>query len=378
MSRMTPESLSPPLWIDTVAGLRTMVADLSAQASIAVDTESNSLHAYREQVCLLQFSTPENDYLVDPLALADLSLLGPVFANPRIEKVFHAAEYDLICLSRDFDFQFTNLFDTMQAARILGYHAVGLDSLLAAKFGVGMSKRHQKADWASRPLSRDLIHYARLDTHYLLRLRHLLQSELEARGLWMLAEEDFRRACQINGPRRKATIPAWERLAGQHDLTPRQLTILSTLCACRERIAERMDRPIFRVMSDAQLVELARAAPLGEFDLFQSSLSSRQIRLWGSEILRAVRRGLGAPPVKRRPATGRDEAFLARLEALKNWRKRVARSMGVESDIVLPRAYVYSLAEKAPCTAQELAALLGESPWRLERFGAQILAVLQK
>lgn len=113
----------------------------------------------------MQFSTPKADYLLDPLALRDLSLLAPIFANPNIEKVFHAAEYDLICLRRDFKLTFANLFDTMQAARVLGYPAVGLDRLLGEKFNIKMDKRHQKANWAARPLTQDQIHYARLDTH---------------------------------------------------------------------------------------------------------------------------------------------------------------------------------------------------------------------
>ena len=108
--------------------------DLVTQSRVAVDTESNSLHAFREQVCLVQFSTTNADYLVDPLALRDLSLLAPIFSDPKIEKIFHAAEYDLICLRRDFHFTFANLFDTMQAARVLGYPAVGLDRLLGDKF----------------------------------------------------------------------------------------------------------------------------------------------------------------------------------------------------------------------------------------------------
>ena len=137
-----------------------MVEDLAAQPRVAVDTESNSLHAFREQVCLLQFSSNKEDYLVDPLALRDLSLLAPIFANPKIEKVFHAAEYDLICLRRDFNFSFANLFDTMQAARVLGYPAVGLDRLLGDKFGIKMDKRHQKANWAARPLTQDQINAA--------------------------------------------------------------------------------------------------------------------------------------------------------------------------------------------------------------------------
>ncbi len=99
---MLDPDLPPPVWVDTPAGLAALAAALAAQPVIAVDTESNSLHAYREQVCLIQFSTSTSDYILDPLALADLSSLAPVFASITIEKVFHAAEYDLICLRRDF------------------------------------------------------------------------------------------------------------------------------------------------------------------------------------------------------------------------------------------------------------------------------------
>ena len=93
---MTNQALPPPVWVDKPHSYKQMLADLAAQSRIAVDTESNSLHAYREQVCLIQFSTPKIDYVLDPLALDDLSALGPIFSSKKTEKIFHAAEYDLI------------------------------------------------------------------------------------------------------------------------------------------------------------------------------------------------------------------------------------------------------------------------------------------
>ena len=133
------------------------MSELRLQARIAVDTESNSLHAYRERVCLLQFSTAQQDYVLDPLAMTDLSALGPVLLDPAIEKIFHAAEYDILCLRRDYGFGFDNIFDTMQAGRILGRKLAGLDRLLEDKFGLKVSKRLQKADWGARPLSPELL-----------------------------------------------------------------------------------------------------------------------------------------------------------------------------------------------------------------------------
>jgi len=125
----------PPVWVNSPEALTALAAELHRYPRIGVDTEANSLHAYREQVCLLQFSTPEADYLVDPLALDDLSPLAPVFASPEVEKIFHAAEYDILGLHRDFGFTFTNLFDTMVSARILGYEKVGLGALLEKSTG---------------------------------------------------------------------------------------------------------------------------------------------------------------------------------------------------------------------------------------------------
>src|SRR5205085_201825 len=98
---MPPPALSPPILVADPQGLAELVSTLAAQPMVAVDTESNSLHAYRERVCLIQFSTPGADFIVDPIRIADLSGLGPFFANPQQQKVFHAAEYDIVCLKRD-------------------------------------------------------------------------------------------------------------------------------------------------------------------------------------------------------------------------------------------------------------------------------------
>src|SRR5438067_8417398 len=111
--------LRSPVMVSSARALSELARRLQDESLVAVDTESNSLFAYREQVCLIQFSTRTEDWVIDPLALPDLSVLAPLFADPNIEKVFHAAEYDLMCLKRDYDFTFANLFDTMLSARIL-------------------------------------------------------------------------------------------------------------------------------------------------------------------------------------------------------------------------------------------------------------------
>jgi ribonuclease D len=369
------QPLSPPVWVATQTDLNALVQDLSKQPSVAVDTESNSLHAYHEQVCLIQFSTPKTDYLVDPLALDDISALGKIFASAEIEKIFHAAEYDLICLKRDFDFSVTNIFDTRWAVRVLGYVRDGLDGLLKERFGIQVNKKYQKADWGKRPLSAEQINYARLDTHYLLPLKEMLEVELEQKGLLQLAREDFERASDVEIPTAKPVL--WKRMANNHSFSSRELTILKELYEVRERIADELNRPSFKVMGDRQLFDIARLTPQHLDELYGLGLSSKQVERWGRAILQAVEKGQTAPLAKPQQPERPDEAFLSRLDALKNWRKNTARQMGVESDVVLPRQLMELIADRAPRSMAELSDMLAGSPWRMDRFGPQILNVVK-
>lgn len=373
---MTNSELPPPVWVDKPNLFKQMLADLTTQPRVAVDTESNSLHAYREQVCLIQFSTPKTDYVVDPLALNDLSALGPIFSNPNMEKIFHAAEYDLICLRRDFGFKFSNLFDTMHAARVLGYPFVGLDNLLAEKFQFEMDKRHQKADWAMRPLTTAQLDYARLDTHFLFDLRNVLESELREKERLQIAREDFVRACKVYPQEEKVNGTAWRRFSLRKDVTPRELTVLGELCVTRDRIAERMNRPVFKVISDAVLLDIARRLPEKDVDLAGLGLSPKQIRLWGDEVLEAVKRGTVAPLLEREQVKRPNDAMLKRLHKLKMWRKNVAEESKVESDIILPKIYLNRLAEHPPKSLHELETIMHESPTRFSKFGEQIYRLL--
>jgi ribonuclease D len=372
-------SLKDPVWIGGTVGLDRLVAELLDQTVIGVDTESNSLFAYREQVCLIQFTVAGGtDYLVDPLTIKDLSPLGQVFASPRIEKVFHAAEYDLICLKRDFGFDFSNLFDTMQAARVLGRTGLGLGSLLEQEFGVQVDKRLQRANWARRPISAEMMAYARMDTHYLVALENILEQELLQSGRRELAEEDFSRlTCVPAGTHENNAGNCW-RIAGVQDLSPRQAAVLMELCAYREERARAMDQPPFRVLTNQTLLELAQRMPRRRGELNQVfGLSLKLIDRYGTGILAAVERGIVGPPAYRPPAARPSDAVLGRIENLRNWRKLTAREMGVESDVILPRDVLEQIAERNPGSLEALGEIIGDLPWRLNRFGRQILLALR-
>ena len=171
--------LPAPEFINQQSVFEDLMQRLSSEKTLAVDTEANSLYAYREQVCLIQISTDKTDFIIDPLPLHDLSALGDLFKDPGVEKIFHASEYDILIMNDDFDFEFRNLFDTMLAAQILGRAKLGLDALMEEIIGIKVNKKYQRANWGKRPLTDDMLQYAQMDTHYLIKIRQTLAKELE-------------------------------------------------------------------------------------------------------------------------------------------------------------------------------------------------------
>jgi ribonuclease D len=376
---MSNVPLPPPILVADEATLGRLVGELAACSVVAVDTESNSLHAYRERVCLIQFSTPDADYILDPIKLPVLNALGPFFANPDQQKVFHAAEYDLICLRRDYRFEFTNIFDTMSAARTLAWPQVGLASILDSHFGVTMNKKYQRADWKRRPLTPEQLDYARLDTHYLVALRDKQLDALTESGRLAEAHEEFERLARLRGDADNAapdTAVFW-RVKGARDLTPAQAAVLQALFAYREQQAERLDRPPFKVMGEATLMELARRVPRRAEDLQGvPGMTPDQIQRHANGVLQAIQQGVDAPPQRAPQADREPDDVQDRYDRLHTWRKNRARARGVESDVILPRTALWDLARRSPRTHGELAHIADFGPWRRETYGDEILALL--
>lgn len=373
-SLMLPLPTSDPLWIATPQALQQMTNSIAAEPMLAIDTESNSLFAYKERVCLVQISTPAVDYLIDPLAIDDLSPLAPLFANPTQQKIFHAAEYDLICLKRDYSFTFSNIFDTMIAARILGEGQIGLGSLLSVNFSIEQEKKYQRANWGKRPLSKEMLDYARMDTHYLFALKALFEEKLKQKRLWKLAQEDFRLICGVDLPLVEPNGNSCWKVSGGARLSPRETAILQSLCVYRDKQARKMDLPLFKVFSNKLLVDLSRNAPHTKAELQQvPGISERLFKRYAEELLKVIESGEKATPPTRQPRQRPDKAMLERLNSLHEWRKEQGKLLKVESDIILPRNYMEKIAVQNPGNSTELKNIMTDIPWRYQHYGNDIL-----
>ena len=219
--------------------------------------------------------------------------------------------------------------------------------------------------------------YARLDTHYLFALQELLENELKEKGLWELALEDFRLASDVDLQSASTNGSNCWKVAGSARITGHEAAILQELCRYRDEQARKADLPHFKVLANELLVELCQKPPhsMDELQEFRH-LNTRLLRKHGAGLLHAIEVGEAARPVTREKRTRPDDAFMKRLEALKNWRKEFARELKVESDVVLPRTSMEEIAAKGPRTIGDLQQVMENTPWRFTRYGVQILRVL--
>lgn len=379
---MTTDFVIPMEYIQTDAELDTLGRRLESAALLAADTEAAGYHRYSDRVCLLQISTRDATFVIDTLAITHLDALRGIFGRQETEVVFHDADYDLRLLARDFDLHVSKLFDTKTAAQFIGERSFGLGTLVEKYVGVRMEKKHQRADWAQRPLSAEMLAYAAEDTQYLPTLRDRLREELVRLGRLKWAEEEFRITEQTRWAANEERA-AFLRMKGARDLGPRQLAVLRELHAWREHAAEARDVATFRVLSNEALLEIARRSPTDATGLAGIvGLTTNIIERRGDELLAAVRRAISLseaelpqfPRGPRRPAPDAD--FEMRAERLKLVRDRIADRLNLERGFLMPRQQLEEIARKKPSSSAELAAITEMRKWQVEALGEELVKSL--
>jgi ribonuclease D len=358
-------------WIDRQQPFEAMIERIGAEPRIAVDTEADSLHSYFDKVCLIQISVPGEDYIVDPLAKIDIAKFGDVLANANITKILHGADYDLRILNRDFGFTVANLIDTMVSAQLLGYEAFGLAALLERHFGLKIDKAHQRADWAMRPLPRDMLDYAANDTRHLAALADKLLGEIDALGRRAWVAEEMARLEAIRYRENDDDTEPFRRLKTLGGLDRRTLAVVRALYDWRDALARNADRPPFKIIGNDALLEIAREKPKSREELAKlKTVSSYHRGRYGNDILRTVREAMALPEdelpekVESKPWL-RDKVLEARVNRLKHVRDAVAAELKVDGSVLAPRHVLTAIAttgdvDQAPAMREWQKRLLAE------------------
>jgi ribonuclease D len=375
--------------IESERDVGALIADLNSAKRITLDCEAAGFHRYSDRICLVQLSTADATYVVDPLAFDPSDVLRDVVEDPLREVVMHGADFDLRLLHRDLGLDLHGLFDTQIAASLLGLETLGLASLLGERFGVKLSKKYQRADWAERPLTEGMLDYAASDTIYLLALRDQLVEELTEAGRLAWVEEECRALEQSATMRKDGAAPRdpVTRVKGARDLSPRQVTALREALNWRDEVARERDKAPFRIVGDGPLIDAVALHPRRTEELtsikgFPHRLAKEEgrqlvsrlhavVEIPEEELVPYPRKGGGRP--------GHPPPEVEELaEKLKAARNKAADELGLARGTLLSNAVLVEVARAAPEDTEALAVVGGMRRWRMHVLGDDLLAVIRK
>ncbi len=349
------------IYVSSQPALAELSAALSNTASLGLDSEADSLHHYREKLCLLQLSFRGCNYIVDPLAGLDLNPLLSILATKEL--ILHDAGYDLRLMLRNFGFQHRrNLFDTMLAAQLLGFKQLGLAAVVERICGVSLSKGGQKADWSRRPLSERLQQYACNDTRYLPQLADRLRADLHARGRLEWHRESCQHLVQTATEAVSNTPPGdWRRLKGLGRMSGRERVFARELWRWRDQAARTRDLPHFKILGDKVLTELAawgarRGAPFDPLPRLPRNIRGRS----QTAIQAALKLAASAPDEEwphRQARTDRLKLpanYVALTEALRSECSRLAIKLELDPTVIASRAKLEAIIRARPVGLDEI------------------------
>ena len=361
-----------------------LASSLSQVAELAIDTEANSMYAYRGRICLIQLASKESVYLLDPLAVRDLSALGVILSDQTVTKVMHGSDYDLRSFHREYGFTVAGLFDTETCARFLGMVSPNLGAVLKNFLDVDIpkSRRLQRSNWRLRPLSPEAITYAASDVAHLISLAEKLRRLLREAGRLRWVQEEFGRLEQAGRTAVVASAPDFLRIKGSDRLDAQQLAVLKELFDLRESEAEKADLPPYRVMGNDALLYMAQhpLTPLEEVP----GLSPQVVRRLGNRMRAGIQRairgpGLERPPRPRRPQPPSREVQI-RLQKLKQWRADKGALLGLDPALIWPAASLDRLAHDPESWESEVDGTGAPEirAWQRGQFAGELEAVLRR
>ncbi len=368
--------------IETFSGLESVVKEFEKEKKIAVDLEADSMFHFREKVCLIQMASRQQTVVIDPLKIGNLELLKPLFADKKIIKIFHGADYDVRSLYRDFGIKIKNLFDTQLVSMYLGVKETSLEAVLQERFNVVLNKKYQRKDWSKRPLPKAMIDYAASDAAYLIPLSEILEKELIAKDRLHWIKEECELLSRVR-PSLDNNEPLFLNFKGAGRLNSRNLAVLETLLELRKKIAEKKDRPLFKIMQNDTLLKLVSEKPKTKKQLMKTNaVSAKQVKMYGDSLIREIEKALEIPgselpvyPRKKTPAV--NPQVPGRIKILKKWRDQRALILQIDPALLFNKASLYNIAMENPSDMKSMKKIMDLKKWQQKDFGRDIVRVLK-
>jgi len=368
-------------FIETELELENICDNLLKEKIIGVDLEADSMHCFKEKICLIQIATAKQAFLIDPFELKEISAFLKVLENHDIIKIFHGADFDIRSLDRDYQTRVNNLFDTEIACRFLGIKERGLGALLKRYFTVDSNKKYQKANWSKRPFNQGMVEYSVMDVAFLTKLHEIIFQQLVDKGRLSWAKEDFEIQEEVRYEDNHQS-PLFKKFKGAGKIEKRSLAVLENLLQLRMQIAEKKDQPLFKIMSNSSLMVMAEEKPATVDQILKiRALSPRQSDMYGKPCVEVIMKAMELEqdklplyPKSKRPK--RDVKVQKMIKQLKKMREKLSSSMGMEPGFLLNNAAISSIALTRPDTPENLLKIEKIRRWQVDTIGNDIISTL--
>ncbi|MEP0545853.1 MAG: ribonuclease D [Rhodothermales bacterium] len=369
--------------IDTPQQLENLIDRARQARRVALDTEFVWERTYYAGLGLVQLGLSRDEvYLIDTVAIDDLSALGALIADPDVVKILHDAQQDLMILYRATGGAPRSIFDTRLAGGFVGLTATtSLQALIGATVDVHLPKGESRSDWLRRPLREAQLEYARDDVRYLPDAFDVLWARIDALDRRAWVEEEMAQYDDLSLYTEDDPFERYRSVKGRgkRGFSPLDYAVLRELTAWREQEARHRDRPRGHIVKDDVLVTLAQRKPTNDGALRDvQGVSDNAVRNYGDAIVEAVKRGLDVPKSDRPKPTRRrrkDDTEIARFDLAQALIKGRSLSHEIDPGLIGNRASVERLVAAGPgADPAEHPVLRG---WRREFVGEAVLDLLR-
>jgi len=357
-------------FVDSEEKISSVVKELKNSREIAVDIEGNSLYGYGAKICLVQISTRNQNFIIDPMRIK-ISFLKDIFSNPKIEKILHGSAYDIQMLYHCAQIQICNLFDTQIAAQFLGEKKTGLAGLVEKYFNVVLQKKYQKSNWAIRPLSDEMLEYAVSDTRYLLPLADRLKEKLNSidRIEWVKEECEYLALNGIKTQKKTKSIRGMGKISGE------KFAIAQAIIEMREDIAREKDLPPFRIIDRESILKIASSDVITEEKLRYLTAGYPIIQKHLGEMIERIKsvQSNGYEKIYHKEKKKKhDGSFPLKTEKLYRWREKKAEELKLAPHLILSHKQIVALAETKIKTPDDIFKFDHLKKWQKKSFGKEL------
>ncbi len=331
------------IYVDTKEKLERECKNLEKYTELGIDLEcENHLHHYKICIALIQVSSHDKNWLFDIIKLKDYAPLIRVLENKSIQKIFHDISFDFRILNYQFKSTPKNIFDTQVAAKMLGKEEISLRSLLKDYFDIEKEEKFQRANWTKRPLSEGMLSYAVKDTVYLIKLRNILVRELQQKNRWEWTKQEFQALEELDFTYKD---PGFFDMHGIVGITPKERAILKRLYHLREKLAKKVNRPVYFIMNNKQMKQIAQE-PLKTKKQWQSlrrvhPIVKSEIRQFMDAVSKGSKETVFMPVKEKKKFTPEQRSIYI---ALNEVRDKLSEKLDIKKHLILSKGQMQQIA----------------------------------